>query len=278
MQPVDHPWVACGTPDPQARRAPRLGKGPHHNRVRIAQGERCKIVLGVGEIDIGLIEQDQGAGQPIEELRKGLPRYHRAGRVRRTDDRNEGGCVTDQPAHLVHRPVSTPPRNIDHLGSREDRKPSDHVVGRGRQHSPPTRASHRTDNALESVVGAVGHHDALRLDAEPRCDGLFERPFVRIPVDRRTVDGLSDRGRRGQALVEIEDEIGTARAIDLVRRQPGNNWNRFDKQRTIGHESLHPHHATIWARRVTTISVPPAALIRGITDGSSARGTAALTA
>ena len=37
-------------------------------------------------------------------------------------------------------------------------------------------------------------------------------------------------------------------------------------------------HGTIWASAVTTMSVPPRALISGITRGRSARGTAALSA
>ena len=44
----------------------------------------------------------------------------------------------------------------------------------------------------------------------------------------------------------------------------------------LGHG--HGHHGTIWVRRVTTTSLPPAALSLGITAGRSARGTAALTA
>src|SRR5262245_5182436 len=38
------------------------------------------------------------------------------------------------------------------------------------------------------------------------------------------------------------------------------------------------HQGTIWASAVTTMSVPPRALISGMTRGRSARGTAALRA
>ena len=70
------------------------------------------------------------------------------------------------------------------------------------------------------------------------------------------------------------------RQLDLDRRLQGLAGHRRPARAHPSHPGSpwQARHGTIWASAVTTMSVPPRALISGITRGRSARGTAALSA
>ncbi len=87
--PVDHPRVAEGVADPETGGAPRLGEGADDDRVRIFESHRREVVLGIAEVHVGLVEEDEGAGQGLEETAEGVARGDRAGGVVGADDTDQ---------------------------------------------------------------------------------------------------------------------------------------------------------------------------------------------
>src|SRR5690606_19020496 len=150
------------------------------------------------------------------------------------------------------------------------------------------------DHARQRLVERrVGRAEAG--DAAPFAQGLIERlaERERTVLDRVMIVDLEIAptlqaeieagvlGERPQHVIEEADpgrHVGPAGAVegqlDLDRGLQGLAADRRPARAHLGR----PAHGTIWASAVTTMSVPPRALISGITRGRSARGTAALSA
>ena len=130
-------------------------------------------------------------------------------------------------------------------------------------------------------------------DAAPRAQRLIERlaERQRAVLDRVVVVDLEVAGagepeiepgvpgERAQHVVEKADaalDLALAAAVEgELDRDPGLEGLAGDLGLARAHRTA---HGTIWASAVTTMSVPPLALISGITRGRSLRGTAALSA
>ncbi len=141
-------------------------------------------------------------------------------------------------------------------------------------------------------------------------EGLVERGEGRAeagdaaPLPERLIERLPERQRAVLDRVVVVDlEIARAFERQIEARVPGECCQHMvekpdagrdvrpaaavegELERDLGLEGLatdrclaRAHQGTIWASAETTMSVPPLALIRGITCGRSLRGTAALSA
>jgi len=177
-------------------------------------------------------------------------------------------------ADLVDRKLAFPPRNFYQLGPSEQREAADHAVAGRREHRTAARTRGAPHRTFKRVIGPVGGQYTFRRDTETPGDRSLELTIIRVAVEK--VPALCQSARRGKTFVEVQDQVDVGpRAVDDVGGQLGDDGVGLNQQRLVSHI---PPYATICARRVTTMSEPPAALICGTTDGSRENGTAALTA
>src|SRR5207249_7266087 len=103
-------------------------------------------------------------------------------------------------------------------------------------------------NAIECLVRAGGHDDALRAHAHPGSERRLDRRRIGVAAQHLRIQGCQLR----------EQGLWWPRPLIAVEAEYG--------------------HGTICERVETTTSVPPAAFTAGITCGKRSRGTAAFTA
>ncbi len=190
-----------------------------------------------------------------EGLRRGgrdpshiIPRCDAAGRIVGRHDDHECDAVVEAGENLFAWEHIREPGHAHEWRTGEGSEALQHVEGRLREQHRAIGSRVCSADAIECLIRAGGHDDALRTDAHPGSERRFDGRGIGVAAQHLRIQGGQLR----------KQGLSRPRSLIAVEAQDA--------------------HGTICARVETTTSVPPAAFTAGITCGRSSRGTAALTA
>ena len=270
----DHVWAPDCIAHAAAGEAPGLGERAQHQDVGEIDHRRREILVRV--LDVHVIEDEQRVRRRRGEAPDIGQRRYAPRRIVRRHHRDDGRARIEPAYERVDRESIVPPRDAHQLAARERGAAIEHVEAGIGQQDRTAGLEEGAARAVDRLVRAGGHDQALQRYAETGGEGGFERRDVRVAAQqlRVRVGEIAEQGARWQdSLVRVEAKhAGTARrtAIGRGRVDPRDWAGRGSRRRG--------RHGTICEKVDTTRSVPPAAFTAGITCGSASRGTAAFTA
>ena len=226
-------------------------------------------------LDIHVIEDEQGvrrSGGEAPDIGQGR---HAPRRIVRRHDRDDGRERVEPAYERFDGEGLVPPRDADQLTARERGAAVEHVEAGIGEEDGTAGLEEGAARAVDSLVRAGGHHQALGRHADAGGERGLECGDVWVAAQQlwiRVGKIAQQGGGRQNSLVRVEaQQARNARRTAI-------SGGRVDPRHGTVQGRGSGRHGTICEKVDTTRSVPPAAFTAGITSGSASRGTAAFTA